>query len=285
MRYRFMYEHTSEFPVGRMCRVLRVSRSGFYAWSVRPQSKRALENARMAERIRAVHIASRRTYGSPRVHRSLRQDGIICGRNRVARLMKLDGLSAGKKRRFVRTTDSSHSLPIAANVVNQDFEAPAANRIWASDITYVSTDQGWLYLSVVMDLFSRRIIGWSMAESLVSSLVRDAIEMAALRRDCRGAIFHSDRGCQYASDDVRGLVTNLGMRPSMSRRGNCYDNAPVESFFGTLKTELVHSRRYCTRDEARIDIFDYIELFYNRQRLHSSLGYRTPVDFEAAAML
>jgi transposase InsO family protein len=199
--------------------------------------------------------------------------------------MKLDGLSARKKRRFVRTTDSSHSLPIAANVVNQDFEAPAANRIWASDITYVSTDQGWLYLSVVMDLFSRRIIGWSMAESLVSSLVRDAIEMAALRRDCDGVIFHSDRGCQYASDDVRGLVSNLGMRPSMSRRGNCYDNAPVESFFGTLKTELVHSRRYSTPDEARIDIFDYIEVFYNRQRLHSSLGYQTPVDFEAAAML
>jgi len=285
MRYRFVSEHVSEFPVGRICRVLKISRSGYYAWRMRPESKHAQEDARIVENIRAVHAASRETYGSPRVHRSLRRDGITCSRNRVARLMKLYGLSARKKRRFVRTTDSSHNLPIAANLLGQDFDVAAANRVWASDITYVPTDEGWLYLSVVMDLFSRRIIGWSMAETLVSSLVSDAVRMAALRRTTDGVIFHSDRGCQYASDDVRGLVRRLGMQPSMSRRGNCYDNAPLESFFGTLKTERVHSTRYSNRDQARVDIFDYIEVFYNRQRLHSSLDYQSPADFEAMAML
>jgi len=234
-------------------------------------------------RIREVHGRSRNTYGSPRVWRQLRRDGEACGRGRVARLMSANGIAARQKSRFRVTTDSAHNLPVAANLLGGSFEVTAPNRIWVSDITYIPTSEGWLYLSAVMDLYSRQIVGWSMQESLESVLALDALCMAyRSRRPGEGLVHHSDRGCQYASGDYRRLLESYGMQASMSGTGNCYDNAPMESFFASLKTELVHHRRYFSRDEAKTDIFEYIEVFYNRQRLHSSLGYLTPVEFEAA---
>ncbi len=276
--------HEDEYAIRRMCRWLEVSPSGYYAWKKRPESARAKTNLRLVVEIRAIHAKTRRSYGSPRIYDELKEKGLPCGRHRVARLMRAEGLRAKPKKRFRVTTQSKHDQPIAIDRVERKFTAGAPNRVWVSDITYVWTNEGWLYLAVILDLFSRRVVGWSMGESLATSLVLDALDHAAGRRRLEsGWIFHSDRGVQYASEALRARVTALGGLSSMSRRGNCYDNAVAESFFGSMKIEWVHEQRYETRDEARKDIFEYIELFYNTSRRHSTLGQISPAAFEARA--
>lgn len=264
-----------------MCRVIEVSTGGYYDWRHRPApSNEGAE--RLLVEIRTIHAESKRRYGSPRIHRKLRDRGIRCGKKRVARLMQEHGIRARRTRRFKATTDSKHTLPVAENVLDRQFEIDVPNARWGADITYIWTRQGWLYLAVVMDLFSRRIVGWSMQQTLARSLVVEALEMAlTARHPAAGLLHHSDRGCQYASLDYQQLLRQAGCTCSMSRKGNCWDNAPVESFFSTLKMELVHERRYRTREEARLEIFEFIEIWYNRERLHSSLGYLSPVAYEA----
>jgi len=261
--------------------VLCVTRSGYYAWRKRPESERSRENRRLVVRIRIAYKMGREIYGSPRIHDALRSQGETCGRKRVERLMAKNGIRAKQVRKFVVTTDSKHDDPVAENVLDRQFEVDEPNKVWASDITYIPTSEGWLYLSCVIDLCSKTVVGWSMDDKMERSLVTDALEMAYRKRQPgRGLLHHSDRGSQYASEDHRKLLTRYGMQMSMSRKGNCWDNAVVESFFATLKRELVHHKRYRTRQEARKDIFEYIEVFYNRQRLHSSLGYMSPANFE-----
>lgn len=262
-----------------MCRVLEVSTSAYYAWRRRPPASSGAD-AQLLTEIRAIYVESKRRYGSPRIHKKLRQRGIRCGQKRVARLMRASGLRA-RRRRFQVTTDSKHTLPVAENVLERQFEVEVPDARWAADITYIWTRQGWLYLAVIMDLFSRRIVGWSMQETMERSLVVSALEMAlGARRPPPGLLHHSDRGSQYASGDYQEFLRQAGCTCSMSRRGNCWDNAPVESFFSTLKIELVHERRFETRQRARAEIFEFIEVWYNRQRLHSSLGYLSPADYE-----
>ena len=281
MIFRFMHNHQAEFPVSIMCSVFQVSRSGYYAWSKRPESRRSRENRELAQEISEIHRESNGIYGSPKVHGELRRRGKRHGRNRVARLMRKDGLYAKTKRKFRVTTDSNHSQPVAPNLLNREFNPARPNQAWVSDITYIWTAEGWLYLAVVMDLYSRAIVGWSMAERMTRHLVTDALMLAAKRRNPpRGLLHHSDRGSQYASDDFQELLLKYGMICSMSRTGNCWDNAPAESFFSILKRELVFHNRYHSRAQARQSIFDYIERFYNRRRIHSSLGYLTPSEFE-----
>ena len=267
-----------------MCRILEVSRSGFYAWLDRPESDRARDNRRLTALIQGIFTESRGIYGVPRVHETLRQRDQQCGYNRVARLMKKAGLRSKTKRRFcVKTTDSKHDHPIAPDRLRQDFGTSAANRVWVSDITYIPTDEGWLYLASTMDLFSRKIVGWSMASTLHATIVIDALRMAIEQRGpAAGLIHHSDRGVQYACADFRAVLDAHGFVASMSRKGNCYDNAVKESFYHTLKGELVNHEHYRTRAEARASIFEFIEAFYNRQRLHSTLGYMSPSEFERA---
>ena len=275
----------ANYGVSRLCRVLGTSRSGYYAWCKRPAiSARAKENLQLTEKIRQVYMTSYGTYGSPRVFATLRLQGVAVGVNRVARLMRLDGITARPKRRMKRTTDSAHNLPIAKNVLDRRFnEATKPNQIWAGDITYIRTHEGWLYLAVVLDLFSRRVVGWSMADNMRTDLVMNALLMAIGNRLPEGSVIHhSDRGSQYASFQYQDALSNNGMTCSMSRKGDCYDNACVESFFGTLKTELIHRQTWPTHASARSAIHDYIEVFYNRKRLHSSLGYCSPAEFEAA---
>ena len=286
MKFAFIREHRRTWPVGVICRVLRVSRSGFYAWWKRPRSVRARRQQELLEKIRLAHQENQQLYGSPRVHRALLIDGQIVSRNTVARLMRQARIRAKSRRRFIpRTTNSAHQKPVADNKLNRDFAAGSMNRKWLADITYIPTDEGWLYLSAVLDCFSRRIVGWSMAEHLQTDLAADALKMALLQRRPRGGdlLHHSDRGVQYASEDYQQLLSEHGIEVSMSGRGDCYDNAMMESFWATLKSELVHQRRYTTREQARQSIFEYIEVFYNRKRLHSSLGYQSPESFEAAA--
>lgn len=279
MRYRFMKEHRGKFSNAAMCRVLEVSVSGYYTWQCRSNSARADANEALLEQIKTVHKESRATYGSPRVYRELKDRGAMCGRHRVARLMRKHGIKAKQKRRFKVTTDSRHALPVAANVLDRKFDVSKANKVWVSDITYIPTRSGWLYLAVVLDLCSRRVIGWSMQAKMDYNLVKDALKMALDNRR-PATIHHSDRGSQYASHNYQALLNQSSIICSMSRKGNCWDNAPVESFFATLKKELVHHRRYQTRDEARHDIFEYIEVWYNRKRKHSAIGYLSPVQYE-----
>ena len=283
MKFAFICNQLQEHPVRSCCKVLKVSRSGYYAWWRRPVSRRQQRRKELAEQIRQFHEDSRGVYGSPRLWRQLRAQGQHVCENTVAKIMREEGLQAKKKRKFVpRTTDSSHDQPVASNVLNRQFQASARDRKWVADITYISTDEGWLYLAGVLDLFSRKIVGWSMADHLRAELVGDALEMAlAGRRPLAGLLHHSDRGVQYACDDYRGLLDRHELQVSMSGKGNCYDNAVMESFWSTLKTELVHHEHYRTRNEARQSIFEYIEAFYNRKRLHSSLGYVSPETFEA----
>ncbi len=265
-----------------MCRVLKVCPSGYYAWRVRQQSPPDRQSQKLLVAIKALHKQSKQTYGSPRICRGLSKQGIECSENRVARLMRVHGIRAKQAKRFKATTDSRHDLPVAENILDRQFEPEAPNQAWAADITYVWTGQGWLYLAVVMDLFSRRIVGFSMGRSLRRALVIEALTMALGRRRVgQGLLHHSDRGSQYASREFQRVLVGAGIICSMSRRGNCWDNAPVESFFSTLKGELVHHRRYRSRAEAQSDIFEYIEVWYNRKRLHSSLGYRSPAEYEA----
>jgi putative transposase len=265
-----------------MCKVLKVSRSGYYSWSNRPESLKKQQDKEILAAIRNIFTESRRTYGSPRVHRELHRRGVFCGKNRVTRLMRKDGLRAKVKRRFKATTDSKHNLPVAGNLVQRNFMPEHPDQVWAGDITYVWTGEGWLYLAVVLDLFSRTVVGWAMDRRMTRHLVMDALKMAIKRRHpARGLVHHSDRGSQYASSDFQGLLSHHGIQCSMSRKGDCWDNAPVESFIGTLKQELIFHKRFHTRAHAKQSIFEYIERFYNRKRLHSTLGYQTPIDYEA----
>ena len=282
MKFDWINEHRRRFDVHLMCQVLEVSRSGYYAWRDRPVSARAAQRQAVIEQIRGVYDDSRGTYGSPRITVELNDQGLSVSENTVARYMRSAGVRVRPKRSFVpRTTDSAHPHPIAPNVLDRDFAAPAPDAKWACDLTYIWTDEGWLYLSVVLDLFSRRVVGWSMNDHLRSEGVAQALSMALKgRRPGAGLLHHSDRGVQYACGDYRDLLNEHGIVASMSRAGNCYDNAVAESFFGTLKTELVHRNRYRTRDEARASVFEWIECWYNRKRRHSSLGYLSPEAFE-----
>jgi len=268
-----------------MCRALAVSAAGYYAWRSRPESPRSLQARTLLSAIRVIHQESREPYGSPSICDALVKQGHRTGEHRVARLMRVAGLRSKTKRRFrVKTTDSNHSFPIAPDRVDRDFRADAANEVWVSDMTYIPTDEGWLYLAVTMDLFSRKIVGWSMAPSMHADIVVNALKMAInQRRPEPGLVHHSDRGSQYASEAFRSALAERGLLASMSRKGNCYDNAAMESFFHSLKTELVSHEQYRNHSHARASLFDYIEAFYNRQRLHSTLDYRSPVDFERAS--
>ena len=282
MSFRFIEDHRDSYPVRLMCAVLEVSPAGYYAWRERPVSERAKSNAALLDTIRQVHHDSHGRYGSPRVHAVLKNQGRGISRGRIERMMHHHGIRAiMAKPRRVRTTDSRHGLPIAPNLVARDFTAKAANRVWLADITYIPTAEGWLYLAAVMDLFSRRIVGWAMRDTMQVELASAALTMAIRQRKPQaGLIHHSDRGVQYASHAYRQTLSAAGITPSMSRKADCYDNAPMESFFHTLKTELVHHRDYKTRAEAQSDIFAFIEGFYNRTRLHSSIGYISPIQME-----
>ena len=265
-----------------MCKVLAVARSGYYKWLAGKDSVRKQENKELSDKIQQIHLTSRQTYGSPRIHAALQAQGRRVGRNRVIRLMAKLGIFAHSKRKFKATTDSNHSSPIAENLLNRNFVATEPDRSWVADITYIWTSQGWLYLAVVIDLFSRRVIGWSMADHMRTDLILTALTAALGQRTpaAAGLIFHSDRGSQYASAEYQSALHTVGITCSMSRKGNCWDNAVAESFFGTLKIEFIHPRVFSTREIARTFIAEWIEAFYNRQRLHSTIGYLSPVQFE-----
>ena len=281
MRFAFIQTEKACYPVALMCRVLQVSRSGFYAWRTRPTAARTHQDQTLAVSIAEIYAHSRGRYGSPRVHAELRERGQCTGRKRVARLMQVAGLYARPGRRYRCTTDSGHGLAVKDNVLARGFEVAQPNTTWVTDITYIWTLQGWLYLAVVLDLFSRRVVGWSMSESLQCQLALDALKMALENRHPpRGLIHHSDRGSQYASQQYQQLLTEHAIIGSMSRRGNCWDNAVAESFFATLKVELVYQAQWYSRAQARTAIFEYIELSYNRERRHSAIGYRSPNQFE-----
>jgi putative transposase len=281
MKYQFIERHRSAFAVEKMCLALKVTASGYYRQRKRGKSKRALSNEQLDQTIRVAHRKSRGNYGSPRITKELKEQGVVCSENRVARRMQKNGIAAKTKRRFKVTTKSKHNHPVAENVLQQNFAATAQNQVWVSDITYVWTREGWLYLAIVLDLFSRQVVGWAMSHCLGQDMVLQALRQALLRRGpVPGLIFHSDQGVQYACQAFRELLIQFRIIQSMSGKGNCYDNAVAESFFHTLKTELVYFEDYQTREEARRSIFEYIEVFYNRERRHSALNYLSPVNFE-----
>ncbi len=281
MKFAFIAAEKAWAPVAALCKVLDVSRSGFYAWEERGPSTRSVADEKLAVQIAAIHKASGNTYGSPRVHDELADEGVFVSRKRVARLMAELGLESVRKRRFKATTDSNHALPVAENVLDRKFEVDAPDVAWVTDITYVWTSEGWLYLAAILDLFSRRVVGFAMSERIDRALVLEALRVAVGRRiPNAGLLHHSDRGSQYASGDYQAALEDLGVVCSMSRKGNCWDNAVAESFFATLKTECVYPRRFATKREAREVIFDFIETFYNPRRRHSTLGYLSPVEFE-----
>ena len=267
--------------------MLGVSQSGFKAWRAGGRrSGELLTDAQLLALIRAIHAQFKAAYGSPRIHRELRERGHRVGKTRVERLMRSHGIRARHKRRWKATTDSRHDLPVAPNLVAREFSPPKPNELWGADITYIATDEGWLYLAVVMDFFNREIVGWSLKERLTADLATDALTMAWFRRrPAPGLIHHSDRGVQYASQAFQAKLAEYGIRCSMSRKGNCWDNAPTESFFNSLKNERVHGKRYRTRSQAKADIFEYIEMFYNRVRRHSTLGQTSPERFLNAWLL
>jgi transposase InsO family protein len=269
-----------------LCRVLEVSRSGFYAWRSRGASAAEVRREELTAEVKAIHAEVKARYGSPRIHAELVAKGHECSVNMVAQVMREAGIAAKTKRKFRQTTDSNHALPVAGNVLDRDFDPSEPNASWVADVTYIPTREGWLYLAVVEDLFSRRVVGWSMDATMTSRLVVDALEMALARRlqgsSGSGLVAHSDRGSQYASEHYQRRLREERITCSMSRRGNCWDNAAMESFFASLKKELVHDEDYATRDEAKASIFEYIEAFYNRVRRHSSLGYVAPDEYERA---
>jgi putative transposase len=285
MRYEFIGRHVAEFPVTAMCRVLKVSRSGYYAWKLRPESPRVSQDRRMAVIIAAIQHMVRRVYGAPRMHRELTARGEKIGRKRVARVMKQNGLQSRCRRKFRVTTQSNHSHAVAPDRLQRNFTPKGPNQAWVADITYIATREGWLYLAVVMDLYSRMVVGWQLRERMSRELVVDALQMGLTRRQVGGVlVHHSDRGSQYASGEFRRQLEHNGVLASMSRKGNCWDNAVAESFFGSLKTELGNLGRYETREQARREIFEYIEVFYNGIRRHSTLGYMSPREFERQAL-
>jgi putative transposase len=281
VKYAFIDAEKARWPVDRLCHVLGVSRSGFYAWKARPLCRRQREDAPLAVRIAGVHRRSRGRYGSPRVHAELRAQGVRVGRKRVARLLREQGLRARPRRQVCRTTDSNHREPIAPNVLARQFQTDAPDRVWVGDVTYIPTAEGWLYLAVLLDLFSRRIVGWATSATNDRALARDALGMAVRgRRPRPGLVHHTDQGSPYASEDYRSDLSRAAMQASMSRRGNCWDNAVAESFFSTLKTELVDHEDYVTHAEATASIGQYIEDFYNTTRRHATLGYLSPLEYE-----
>jgi putative transposase len=282
MKFAFIAAKEVAFPVLAMCRVLGVARSGFYAWKKRPPSARAQADAQLAVEIAATHRKSRKRYGSPRIHRALRNRGVRTSGKRIARLMRERGIVARQKRRFRRTTDSNHSNPIAPNVLARDFEPAAPNRAWVGDVTYIATGEGWSYLAVLLDLFSRRVVGWAMSTTNDTALALAALHSAVRTRRVvpLGLVHHTDRGSPYASDDYRNALAKHGMTQSMSRTGDCWDNAVAESFFATLRAELVDHETYATGRAAERSIGDYIDNFYNVERLHSHLDYVSPIEFE-----
>lgn len=281
MRFQFIEDHRDELPVTRMCKALNVSPSGFYAWRSRPVSAREMANREMVKKIEAVYYDSYETYGSPRVYHELKAQDVACSENRVARLMRLRGLVAKQVRRYKSTTKRNKKHPVTPNLLKRDFHADRPDHKWLTDITYIPTQEGWLYLAVILDLYNRGIVGWAMAERMTSDLTISALKMAIReRRPGGGLIHHSDQGSQYTDGTYQALLRDHGIQASMNGVGTWYDNAPMESFFGTLKSELVHHRMYHTRDEARPDLFFYIEAFYNRRRRHSSLDYLSPEAYE-----
>ena len=284
MIFAWIEERRDEWPITVLCRVLGVSRSGFYAWRSRDVSAADVRREELAAEVKAIHAEVKARYGSPRIHAELVAKGHECCVNFVARVMREAGIAAKTKRKFRQTTDSNHALPVAENVLDRDFDPEEPNTSWVADVTDIPTGEGWLYLAVVEDLFSRKVVGWSMDQTMTSRLVVDALEMALARRlqgsSSSGLVAHSDRGSQYASEHYRRRLREERIECSMSRRGNCWDNAAMESFFASLKKELVHDEDYATRDEAKASIFEYIEAFYNRVRRHSSLGYVAPEEYE-----
>lgn len=284
-RYRFIAAEQGHYPIAVLCRVLGVSRAGYYAWRQRGRSARAEQDAHLTDQIRAIYADSRQTYGSPRVHADLAEQEVHVGRKRVARLMRAAALTGcGRRRRTVRTTQADPSATPAPNHVARDFTAVAPNRLWVGDITYVPTDEGWLYVAVLLDAYSRRVVGYSSADHLRTDLALAALEMAlGRRRPLPGMlVHHTDRGCQYTADRYQAVLAAHAITPSMSRTANCYDNAMAESFFATFKAELIDRQRWPSRAAAHDAIFDWLEVFYNRQRRHSALGYRSPATFEAS---
>ena len=282
MKFAFMQTHANQFSIERMSRLLKVSRNGYYQFLRTPESKREEENNALLTKIKRIHTKSRETYGSPRIHAALQLEGESFSRKRVARLMKKAGIQAKMKKRFKVTTKANPKAQAAPNILNRHFTARKPNERWVADITYIATAEGWLYVAAVLDLYSRRIVGLSMNERMTTNLVRAALEQALTHRKPQpGLMHHSDKGCQYTSHAFQQLLKAHQITVSMSGTGNCYDNAAMESFFHTLKTEHVYFEHYQTREEAKQSIFEYVEVFYNRQRLHSTLGYLTPNQFEA----
>jgi len=285
MTYRFIEQHKTIWPIRLQCSVLEVSPSGFYDWRHRGPSRRNVANQNLLQDIRRIHWNNGKRYGSPRVHAALRAEGQKVSRKRIEKLMQINDLQALTKRKVrITTTDSRHNLPIAPNVLDRNFGALSPNEKWLADITYIFTAEGWLYLAAILDLYSRKIVGWAMRDHMRTELPLAALTMAIQRqRPQSGLIHHSDRGSQYASGEYQQTLASAGITPSMSRKGNCWDNAPMESFFHTLKTELVYHRSYQTKEEAKRDLFQYIEGYYNRLRIHSALRYKTPEQMELMA--
>jgi len=281
VKYAFIERHQATFTVTRMCSMMEVSRSAFYDWLKRPESAHSQEDRRLSEKVKKSHQKSRETYGTRRIVKDLVEDDEVISRTRVGRLMKQQDLKSKSKRKFKATTNSKHNHPVAPNLLDRKFQVERPDTVYAGDITYISTDEGWLYLAVLIDLYSRAVVGWAMSERITAELANDALVMTVWKRKPnKGLMVHSDRGSQYASGLYQQTIKEHGFICSMSRKGNCWDNAPSESFFHTLKVELIHHRRYRTRQEAKQDIFEYIEVFYNRQRRHSTIGYHTPLDYE-----
>ena len=281
MKFAFIHAEKAEFSIAALCRVLGVTRQGYYAYAKRPPSARTLNDAELQKRVREVFAESEGRYGSPRVLRALRRDGVPVSKRRVERSMRGQALRARRGGRFVATTRANPAHPIEPNVLARDFEATRPNERWVTDITYIWTHEGWCYLAAILDLFSRSVVGWALSTSLSTELPLAALDMAVKRRrPGAGLLHHSDRGCQYTSADYRATLASLGVTVSMSRKGNCWDNAVAESFFATLKKELVHTRPWPTRLALRTAVFEYIEVFYNRRRLHSAIDYQTPAEVE-----
>jgi putative transposase len=288
MRFKFIADHQDAFPIVRMCNVLSVSRSGYYAWRDRPPSQREMANRALYKQIKAVYDESKGRYGSPRIYKALKKQGVSCSENRVARIMRLRGLKAHQARRPRATTKRNTDDPVAPNVLGRDFEAERPDQKWLTDITYIRTQEGWLYLAAVLDLYSRRIVGWAMSSRMTSDLTQQALRMAIEQRQPTADLMHhSDQGSQYTAGDYQQILADWEIQVSMNGVGSWYDNSPMwnillrgESFFGTLKSEWVYRQDYRTRAEARMDLFYYIEAFYNRQRLHSSIDYCSPDEYE-----
>lgn len=281
MKYAFIKAHQSQFPTLKLCQTLKVSRSGFYVWLKQPESKRSIFWRQLLAEIKQVHEESHQRYGLVKCWKALKRKGIVCGRDQVARLRRNNDIYSKRRRRFVITTQSKQSHEAAPNTLKREFSVAAPNKVWVGDVTFIPTRKGWLYLSVLLDLYSRKVIGWSMGNRNDSTLVKDCLEMAVTHRKPKpGLMHHTDRGSTYTSEKYRSVLSEHGMISSMSRKGNCWDNAVSESFFGNLKNELTHDKTYQDQNQARADIFEYIEMFYNRQRLHQTLNYVSPTQYE-----